>query len=60
MKLVLDLSKLTTATRTDIAIQLESAETLAKLAEDDDCDVRFAVAGNANTTAETLAKLAED
>ena len=43
MKLVLDLSKLTTATRTDIARQLESAETLAKLAEDDDCDVRWSV-----------------
>lgn len=60
MKLFVDLSKLTPETRTDIAEHLESAEALAKLAKDDDSDVRFAVAENANTTAETLAKLAND
>jgi len=35
-------------------------EILAKLAEDKDCDVRVAVAGNLNASRHTLAKLAKD
>ena len=57
---MIELSGLLIQTRMDIARNIVNKHALSKLAEDEDSDVRCAVAENGNTPAETLSKLAED